>query len=521
MSSIFRLHHERAELDVGIGTNKFGGVMFMSAAHHQYPTFLTAPSVVADHKLLFSSMTSSSGENTMPPPTDINDEPQVKESVIRLMTRLAIQYNAVNLSQGFPNEPPPWKVKLALAQAVLSGRDEGLKTEQELTESLINLLTTSSDIVTDELNQYSPPMGRADTRKAVSDYYSRLYNYKVSEDYITLTLGATEAVATALRTVGRPGDKVVIFEPFHELYSSQCEIFYLNPVYVTLRPNKEKNEWDYETDELKDAMKGAKAIILNTPHNPTGKCFEYSDLKQIVDLCLQEEDCYIITDEIYEHMTYPDDKGTPRKHLLIPEAFPEAARRTLVCNSLGKSASATGKSSSLSPFHLLFPFLSDSSISSGWRLGWCLHPPALSSLYRGVHDQLVAMSPHPMQYASLAYLNLPTEYFRVTLPSRYINRIQKLADALKSIGFGVILPEGSYYLFVEFLGVEELKGLSPTDAAMYLLKEVGVASVPGDNFFGIKSGEGMNYLRFAACRSDTDINNAIVRLKEKLHPVMM
>ncbi len=323
------------------------------------------PAVPDTHKL-FSSVTSSSGDNTMPP-ADIDNEPQVKESVIRLMTRLALQYNAVNLSQGFPNEPPPRKVKLALAQAVLSGKDDGLLqnnhcdiTEEELTESLMKLLTKSAgDILTDELNQYSPPMGRADARKAVSDYYSRLYNYEVSEDNITLTLGATEAVATALRTVGRPGDKVVIFEPFHELYSSQCEIFYLYPVYVTLKPNKEKSEWGYDADELKDAMKGAKAIILNTPHNPTGKCFEYSELKQIVDLCLQEEDCYIITDEIYEHMTYPDDNGTPRKHLLIPESFPEAACQTLVCNSLGKSASATGKShQSLSPFYLP-PFLSD------------------------------------------------------------------------------------------------------------------------------------------------------------------
>mmetsp|Transcript_5711 Transcript_5711/g.8402 ORF Transcript_5711/g.8402 Transcript_5711/m.8402 type:complete len:493 (-) Transcript_5711:1087-2565(-) len=467
---------------------------------------LRTPTVIADTHTLFSSM-KSSGDNTMPP-TDIDDdEPKVKESVIRLMTRLAMQYNAVNLSQGFPNEPPPRKVKLALAQAVLSGKDDGLLqknhcdiTEQELTDSLINLLTKESsedDTVTDELNQYSPPMGRADARKAVSEYYSRLYNYNVSEDHITLTLGATEAVATALRTVGRPGDKVVIFEPFHELYSSQCEIFYLNPVYVTLKPNKEKNEWDYDTDELKDAIKGAKAIILNTPHNPTGKVFDQNELKQVVDLCLEQEDCYIITDEIYEHMTYSDDNGNQRKHLLIPEVFPEAAHRTLVCNSLGKSASATG-----------------------WRLGWCLHPPALSSLYRGVHDQLVAMAPHPMQYASLAYLNLPTEYFRETLSSRYINRIRKLADALKSIGFGVILPEGSYYLFVDFESVKELQGLSPTDAAMYLLEEVGVASVPGDNFYG-KSEEGKKYLRFAACRSDTDIDNAILRLKEKLHPVMM
>ena len=295
------------------------------------------------------------------PSNTVEDVPQVKESVIRLMTRLAIQYNAVNLSQGFPNEPPPWKAKLALAKAVLSGKDDGLLqrnhygiTEKQLADSIVNLIAEYSHdaVLTDELNQYSPPMGRADVRKAVSEYYSRLYNYDVSEDHITLTLGATEAVATALRTVGRPGDKVVVFEPFHELYSSQCEIFYLNPEYVTLRPNFGK--WDYDIDELTDAMKGAKACILNTPHNPTGKCFDYNEVKQIVDLCLQEEDCYIITDEIYEHITYPDKNGNPRKHLLIPEVFPEAANQTLVCNSLGKSASATGKISSRIFFHSSF-----------------------------------------------------------------------------------------------------------------------------------------------------------------------
>ena len=476
-----------------------GGFFIGSAApiiHHNY---LSVSSVF--YTKLFSSMTSS-GDNA-PPSSEQGDVPQVKESVIRLMTRLAGQYNAVNLSQGFPNEPPPRKVKLALAKAVLSGKDDGLLqnkhcdvTEKQLTDSIITLLTTSEDnvIVTDELNQYSPPMGRADTRKAVSDYYYSLYNYNVSEDNITLTLGATEAVATALRTVGKPGDKVVVFEPFHELYSSQCKIFYLDPVYVTLRPKKETSRWDYDKDELKVAIKGSKAIILNTPHNPTGKCFEHNELKEIVDLCLEEKDCYIITDEIYEHMTYPDNNGSPRRHILIPEAFPEIRDRTLVCNSLGKSGSATG-----------------------WRLGWCLHPPHLSHFYRGVHDQLVCHAPHPMQYASLAYLNLPLEYFRETLSSRYLDRLKKLGNALQSVGFDVILPEGSYYLFVNFHGVKELKGLTPMEAAMYLMKEVGVASVPGDNFYG-KSDEGKKYLRFAACRSENDIENAIVRLKEKLHP---
>jgi len=259
---------------------------------------------------LFSSrsdMPSIPGSEPTAPP-----QPKVQESVIRKMTRLAAQYNAVNLSQGFPNEPPPRKVRLALAQAVLSGNvcsdDEGSRlresTENDLTESLLRLLREPSadglTSTTDELNQYSPPMGRLDARRAVSQYYQRLYGYSVSEDDITLTLGATEACATALRTVGSPGDKVVLFEPFHELYPSQCGIFYLDPVFVTLRPCYEKGTWNYDEKELSDAIRGAKALILNTPHNPTGKVFGDEDIKKIVQLCIENK-VYIITDEIYEH----------------------------------------------------------------------------------------------------------------------------------------------------------------------------------------------------------------------------
>mmetsp|Transcript_27310 Transcript_27310/g.57460 ORF Transcript_27310/g.57460 Transcript_27310/m.57460 type:complete len:483 (+) Transcript_27310:80-1528(+) len=425
--------------------------------------------------------------------------PKVQESVIRKMTRLASQYNAVNLSQGFPNESPPLKVRLALAHAVLSGRTSEFDEENYLIESMMDLLRDvlksegSSEALTDELNQYSPPMGRPDARKAVSDYYHRLYGYDVEEDQITLTLGATEAVAAALRTVGRPGDKVVIFEPFHELYPSQCQIFHLDPVFVTLKPNYDYGTWNYDEEELKNSIIGARALILNTPHNPTGKIFQHGDLKKIVDICI-ENDVYIITDEIYEWMCYPDEYGNSRRHTLIPKEFPEAKDLTLVCNSLGKSASATG-----------------------WRLGWCLHPPHLTDSYRGIHDQLVAMSPHPMQYASITYLNLPDEYFKEQLAIRYKERLRILALALKEAGFKVVSPEGSYYLFVDYHEVEQLNGLSPMDAAMKLMRDIGVACVPGDNFYG-KSLDGQHMLRFAACRSMSDISIALERLK-KLNPL--
>jgi aspartate/methionine/tyrosine aminotransferase len=411
----------------------------------------------------------------------------VKESVIRKMTRLAIEHDAVNLSQGFPNEGPPLKLRMALAHGVLTGQAiQDCDSEQDLQKSLVELLQNHSEengglgFGLDQLNQYSPPMGRSDLRQAISVYYQRFYDYQVSPDDITVTLGATEAFASALRTIGRPGDKCVILEPFHELYPSQCNIFYLDPLYVTLRVSNGK--WGYDAAELEEALVQAKILMLNSPHNPTGKVFTREELEQIVKLCLKH-DVYIITDEIYEHMCFGE---TP--HFLLPKEFPEIANRILVCNSISKSASATG-----------------------WRLGWCLHPPHVRETYRGIHDQMAVMSPHPMQYATLSYLSLPDSYFE-DLSCRYKQRVHKLAKVLANVGFEVVLPDGAYYLFVNYRSVSGLQDLSSMDAALYLLKNVGVACVPGDNFYG-KADAGKNYLRFAACRSDGDLDAAAKRLQ--------
>jgi aminotransferase len=205
-----------------------------------------------------------------------------------------------------------------------------------------------------------------------------------------------------------------------------------------------------------------------------------------VDLCLKYN-VYIVTDEIYEHMCYSHDND----HILIPQEFPEILDQCLICNSMGKSASATG-----------------------WRLGWCIHPAHISSTYRGIHDQLAVMSPHPMQFAALTYLALPDHYFKTELRTRYKGRLEKLASTLKELGFGVLMPEGAYYLFVNYRNVKALSVLSPMDAAVYLLENVGVACVPGDNFYGkTVDEEGSQYLRFAACRSANDIQEACRRMR--------
>ncbi|KAL3939923.1 MAG: hypothetical protein SGARI_001190 [Bacillariaceae sp.] len=323
-------------------------------------------------------------------------------------------------------------------------------------------------------------MGRPDLRQSISEYYQRFYAYKVSPEDVTITLGATEAFASALRTVGKQKAKCVIFEPFHELYPNQCKLFYLEPVFVTLRQTD--TCWRFDKAELEEAMKDASILVLNSPHNPTGKVFTRDELAFIVSLC-KKYNVYLITDEIYEHMCFGE-----HRHYLIPKEFPEMAEQTLICNSLGKSASATG-----------------------WRLGWCLHPPHLSNAYRGIHDQLAVMSPHPVQYATLTYLKLSDDYFD-SLAEKYRVRVKKLSDALTSTGFTVLFPEGAYYLMVDYTSVPCLVGMSSMDAAMYLL-ESGVGCVPGDNFYGKKLAETSNrYLRFAACRSHDDLEEAIRRL---------
>mmetsp|Transcript_28209 Transcript_28209/g.40409 ORF Transcript_28209/g.40409 Transcript_28209/m.40409 type:complete len:434 (-) Transcript_28209:258-1559(-) len=405
----------------------------------------------------------------------------IGESTIRLMTRLCMQHSAVNLSQGYPNEPPPLAVRLALATSVLSGvpfndtttNNTGVteepmmkKLRSQFEASMSNIHNDAQDV----LNQYSPPMGREDLREAIAKHYQTIYNYSVDpETEITVTLGATEAFASALRTIGKPGDKVVIFEPFHELYPSQCGIFYLEPVYVSLI---EKNgNWEFDVEKLDEKLSTAKVLVLNTPHNPTGKVFSNEELTNIVALC-KRYNVTIITDDIYEHMIY-----TSRRHLLLPKHFADIKEQVFVFNSVGKSASATG-----------------------WRVGWCLHPAKYCKEYRGIHDQLVVMAPHPMQYAVITYLALPCSYFFDDLSIRYIDQLKILSDTLREVGFDVPNVEGSYYLFVRYNRVNVLRGKTPWDAALHMITHVGVGCVPGDNFYGTASTTRENYLRFAACR---------------------
>ncbi|MGA1197700.1 MAG: pyridoxal phosphate-dependent aminotransferase, partial [Candidatus Latescibacterota bacterium] len=408
-----------------------------------------------------------------------------KESVIRKMTRLAIEHNAVNLSQGITDEPVVYDLAWAGISAILGGSDEGADQLQTLTlgdllsihksniephlnTSLKNLLSVLQP-TRDRYNQYSFPFGLPELRTAIADYTNRFYNFRPDPDtQITVTSGSTEALSSTLRAMCNPGDGLIIFQPFHEMYPNQANIFGLKPIYVTLNENPETQQWELNEDELTNAAKNARAIILNTPHNPTGKVFTEKELTFIANLCKQHN-LYLITDEIYEHILYND-------HIHIcPATINGMAERTFVINSISKTANA-----------------------SGWRIGWIISPPQYTPQIRAIHDTLVVQAPTPLQKGAENLLTMPDAFYK-NIHVLFQQKRDLLVDALRKIGFQITPPNGAYYLFANYRSVPKLSKMNPTDAAMYLIEKLGVACVPGDNFYQ-QGNNGDNYLRFSFCR---------------------
>ena len=426
----------------------------------------------------------------------------MKESVIRLMTRLAVQHQAANLSQGFTDEAPLFELVWGGISAVLGGDDdhmerfEALTLKQLLEEQGGNLedflqmplkdLLAQMQNPRDRFNQYSFPFGLPELREAIADYTDRFCGFRPDpETEITVVLGATEGLSSVLRAVCKPGDGIIVFQPFHEMYPSQGDIFGLRSQYVTLRENVQEGTWEMDRDELRNAVDDhTRAIILNTPHNPTGKVFTGDDLRTIADLC-KAHDLLAITDEIYEHIVYDGHKHD------CMAAFEDMRERTLVVNSISKTGSATG-----------------------WRVGWVLSPEAYTTPIRSVHDTLVIQAPTPLQKGAVRLLRLDDSAYR-EIGRAYEKKRETMITGLRNAGFRVSPPEGSYYFFADYRQVPALRDLSPMDAAMHLIEKVGVASVPGDNFYRV-GNEGDRYLRFAFCRSLETLEEASRRLSEHL-----
>lgn len=433
---------------------------------------------------------------------------QPEESQIRKMTRLAMQHGAVNLAQGFPNEGPEFEAKFGVIEAILSGSSAGsLSTstvssflyesqsfgDMTLFDFLKQVEHISGGANLDTLNQYSVPFGLSELRSQLATYYQRFYDYNVNPDTeITVTLGATEAMAAAFRTVAKPGDGVLIFEPFHELYPNQAHVFYLIPLYCSLRPNYITDEWEVNWETFDSAMDSGhvKVIVLNTPHNPTGKVFTLLELRRICDTAIKY-DVWVITDEIYEHMLLSKDKT--ESHHLMPKVFPEMTERTIVISAISKTGSATG-----------------------WRIGWALHPSAITTTYRAIHDQTVLQAPTPIQWGVKTYLNLSDEYFKYKLPQKYQQRRDMLISALRELGFRCVTPHACYYAFCDYRHVPVLSNMSSWDACMYLVSVVKVGTVAGENFCEKSSGRGGDFIRFCFCRKEDTLQLAIDRMRDVL-----
>jgi aminotransferase len=371
---------------------------------------------------------------------------QFTESVIREMTRLAIQYKAVNLSQGFPDFPAPIEIKRAAQEAIAA-----------------------------DINQYAITWGSKNLRNAIAEKFSRTNGISIDpEREITVCCGSTEAMMSAMMAIINPGDEVVVFEPFYENYGPDAILSGAQPRFVKLHPP----DWKFDPQELA-AVFGTKtkAIILNTPNNPTGKVFERAELEQIRDLCVRWN-AFAITDEIYEHMLYDGAKH-------ISMATLDGMRdRTITINALSKTYSVTG-----------------------WRVGWAIAPPEATSSIRKVHDFLTVGAAAPLQEAGAAALHFPQDYYDA-LAREYTARRDRLLGILGNAGFRCFKPRGAYYIMTDISPFG-----FPDDVAFakYLVTEIGVAAVPGSSFYR-NPADGRNHLRFTFCKTEKTFQAAAERL---------
>jgi aspartate/methionine/tyrosine aminotransferase len=375
------------------------------------------------------------------------------ESVIREMTRQAMLYGAVNLSQGFPDFPAPAEIKRAAQGAIAA-----------------------------DVNQYSITWGAKNLRDAIVRQTRVWQGIELDpEREITVCCGSTETMISTLMAVCNPGDEVVIFEPFYENYGPDAILSGAKPRFVKLRPPVTPDgEWTFDERELRAAFHPqTKAIIVNTPNNPTGKVFTRGELELIRDLCL-EFNVLAITDEIYEHILYD---GTKHVSMASLEGMRD---RTITINGLSKTYSVTG-----------------------WRVGWAVAPPEITDSIRKVHDFLTVGAPAPLQEAGAAALDLPPSYYQ-ELADGYRKRRDRLIPVLNEVGFRCFQPRGAYYVMTD---ISAFGFANDVEFTKYLVKEIGVAVVPGSSFYN-EPGDGAHQVRFAFCKRDETLDAAADRLRK-------
>jgi aspartate/methionine/tyrosine aminotransferase len=369
------------------------------------------------------------------------------ESVIREMTRLAIAHDAVNLAQGFPDFAAADEIKRAAQDAIAA-----------------------------DVNQYAITWGAKPFRDAIAAKYRKWYGLDYDpEREITVCCGATEGMIAALLAVTNPGDEVIIFEPYYENYGPDALLCDAQRKLVRLRPP----DWTFDPDELRRAFSPkTKAIILNSPNNPTGKVFKRPELELIAELC-QEFDTLAITDEIYEHILYDDASHVPIATL------PGMQERTVLVNSMSKTYSVTG-----------------------WRVGFVMAAADLTESIRKVHDFLTVGAAAPLQQAGVVALNLPDSYYE-KLTLEYQKRRDFLLKRLEQTGFRCFRPQGAYYIMADIAGFGFTDDVS---FVRHMIESVGVAAVPGSSFYS-DSNSSEALIRFCFCKKYETLEKAGNRLR--------
>lgn len=368
-----------------------------------------------------------------------------RESVIRGMSRVAAQHGAINLAQGFPNFPAPDLLKEAAVQAIR-----------------------------DDINQYAITWGSRRLREAVARKYAGWYGMQLDPDTeITVTCGATEAMVATMLALVDPGEEVIVFEPFYENYGPDAILCDAKPVYVPLFPGE-----PLDLDRLARAFTPrTRAIIVNTPANPSGRVLTRAELEAIAGLC-QRHEAYAITDEIYEHIRYQGEH--------IPLAtLPGMRERTITISGASKTFSITG-----------------------WRIGTIVSPAAITESIRKVHDFLTVGAPAPLQEGLATVMDTFGPEFYAGMAEEYRRRRDLLFAALRRAGFQCTAPDGAYYILADFSPLSELPD---TEFALWLARERGVAPVPGSSFFS-RPELGRKYVRFVFCKTDDLLNEAAARL---------
>jgi aminotransferase len=380
------------------------------------------------------------------------------ESVIREMTRLAMKHGAVNLAQGFPDFPAPAGIKQAAADAI--ARD---------------------------INQYAITWGAKPLRDAIAAKFARTQGIEVDpEREITVCCGSTEAMISAMLAVINPGDEVVVFEPYYENYGPDAILSGAMPRFVKLRPAADSAQrdhapaWDFDRAELAAAFNAnTKAIIVNTPNNPTGSVFGRPQLEFIRELCLRWN-ALAITDEIYEHILYD---GAEHIALARLEGMRE---RTITINGMSKTYSVTG-----------------------WRVGWAIAAPEITNAIRKVHDFLTVGAAAPLQEAGAFALRMPDAYYAKMAADYRVRRDRTLA-MLEEAGFRCFKPQGAYYIMTDISAFGFADDIAFT---RHMIQEVGVAPVPGSSFYS-NPADGAQQVRFCFCKTDATLDEAARRLKK-------